>query len=99
MAEQTQAQVFGRAVRELRHEQGIAQDELARRSEMNRSYMGNIERGEKNLTLPLLLQVAAGLALPASQLLIRAEALGIERAARPPRRQRVDRPPPASRRP
>lgn len=42
---------FGRRVRELRKSKGISQERLAEMAGIDRSYMGNIERGEKNITL------------------------------------------------
>lgn len=42
---------FGRRVRELRKSKGISQESLAEMAGIDRSYMGNIERGEKNITL------------------------------------------------
>ena len=42
---------FGRRVRELRNSKGISQEKLAEMAGIDRSYMGNIERGEKNITL------------------------------------------------
>lgn len=42
---------FGRRVREVRKSKGISQERLAEIAGIDRSYMGNIERGEKNITL------------------------------------------------
>ncbi|OLF40484.1 helix-turn-helix domain-containing protein [Psychrobacter sp. Rd 27.2] len=42
---------FGRRVREMRKSKGISQERLAEMAGIDRSYMGNIERGEKNITL------------------------------------------------
>ena len=42
---------FGRRVREVRKAKGISQERLAEIAGIDRSYMGNIERGEKNITL------------------------------------------------
>ncbi|CAM4179933.1 helix-turn-helix domain-containing protein [Psychrobacter arenosus] len=42
---------FGRRVREVRKGKGISQERLAEMAGIDRSYMGNIERGEKNITL------------------------------------------------
>ena len=43
--------VFGKRVREVRKGKGISQERLAEMAGIDRSYMGNIERGEKNITL------------------------------------------------
>ena len=42
---------FGRRVREVRKSKRISQERLAEIAGIDRSYMGNIERGEKNITL------------------------------------------------
>ena len=42
---------FGKRVREVRKGKGISQERLAEMAGIDRSYMGNIERGEKNITL------------------------------------------------
>ncbi|PYE38454.1 helix-turn-helix domain-containing protein [Psychrobacter fozii] len=42
---------FGKRVREVRKSKGISQERLAEMAGIDRSYMGNIERGEKNITL------------------------------------------------
>jgi transcriptional regulator with XRE-family HTH domain len=42
---------FGNVIRKLRKEQGISQEELAHRADLHRTYIGMIERAEKNITL------------------------------------------------
>ena len=42
---------FGLRVRTLRKTLGISQEELAERAGVHRTYIGMIERGEKNVTL------------------------------------------------
>lgn len=42
---------FGKRIREVRKSKGISQERLAEMAGIDRSYMGNIERGEKNITL------------------------------------------------
>jgi len=42
---------FGKRVRKVRKGKGISQERLAEIAGIDRSYMGNIERGEKNITL------------------------------------------------
>ena len=42
---------FGKRVREVRESKKISQEKLAEMANIDRSYMGNIERGEKNITL------------------------------------------------
>ncbi|MDP2104149.1 MAG: helix-turn-helix transcriptional regulator, partial [Candidatus Gracilibacteria bacterium] len=42
---------FGQRVRELRKKLGLSQEELAEKCKLHRTYIGIIERGEKNLCL------------------------------------------------
>jgi transcriptional regulator with XRE-family HTH domain len=54
---------------------GIAQEGMALKSGLNRGYYGDVERGERNVSLANILKIAAALELPASQVLARAETL------------------------
>ena len=49
---------FGAAVRRLREQRGLSQERLALDAGMERTYMGGIERGERNLTLKSLEGIA-----------------------------------------
>lgn len=60
---------LGQRIRELRDKKGWSQEEFADSCEVNRSYMGRIERGELNLTLDTLSKVAKGLDISVSALL------------------------------
>ena len=44
-------EVFGQNVRNLRVEQGLSQEQLADKAGLHRTYVGMIERAEKNITL------------------------------------------------
>ena len=56
-------QAFGQRIRELRKEQGYSQEQLADLAGLDRSYMGHIERGEKNITLLKIYQISQALKL------------------------------------
>ncbi|MBJ6911748.1 helix-turn-helix transcriptional regulator, partial [Vibrio cholerae] len=45
------AKKFGHNVRSMRKDKGISQDKLALSADIDRSYVGRIERGEVNITL------------------------------------------------
>ncbi len=62
-----QLKAFGHAIRELRKEKGLSQEAFADLAGVDRSYMGHIERGEKNVTLTKIYQIAKALdmSLPA----------------------------------
>lgn len=66
---------LGRAVRDFRGRLGISQEELAHRAELNRTYIGDIERGARNLSFRAIRQIANGLDVRASELLARGEEL------------------------
>lgn len=53
--------LFGNKVKALRKEKGISQEELAFRSDLHRTYIGMIERAEKNVTLKNIAKIAKGL--------------------------------------
>jgi transcriptional regulator with XRE-family HTH domain len=65
-------QALGRAVRELRHERGYAQEAFAAHSGIDRSYFGAIERGEFNSTLDTIMRLAEAFEVSAAALLARA---------------------------
>ena len=60
---------LGSVIRARRAELGISQEGLAAISEVDRSYMGGLERGEHNPTLMTLIRVASALKTPAADLL------------------------------
>lgn len=57
---------FGNKVREQRKKLGISQEELADRANVHRTYIGMIERAEKNITLENIEKVATALNLKLS---------------------------------
>jgi len=64
---------FGLVVRQLREDRAYTQEQLAERAHISRNYLGNIERGEYNVTLEIVEQVANGLDLSMSALLFAVE--------------------------
>lgn len=52
---------FGQKVREIRLEQKISQEELSFRSNLHRTYIGAVERGEKNISLRNMDKIAKAL--------------------------------------
>ncbi|NOQ75435.1 MAG: helix-turn-helix domain-containing protein [Crocinitomix sp.] len=49
---------FGNKVRELRKAKGLSQEELAYKANLHRTYIGMIERAEKNITLENIKKLA-----------------------------------------
>ncbi len=66
---------LGLAVKELRTAAGISQEALADCSGLHRTYVGGIERGERNVSFSNLLKLAHALEVRSSELLARAESL------------------------
>lgn len=64
---------LGVAIRQVRSDAGLSQEALAVDANLDRSYMGGIERGEHNLTLMNLVKIADALQLKPSKLLALAD--------------------------
>lgn len=60
---------FGDKVRELRKDKGISQEELSYKADLHRTYIGMIERAEKNITLINIEKIAKALNIEVSELL------------------------------
>ena len=58
----------GARLRESRLARGWTQDELARRCRLHRTFVGSVERGERNLSLLKLRRIAKVLRLPMADL-------------------------------
>ncbi|QDU21736.1 helix-turn-helix domain-containing protein [Urbifossiella limnaea] len=54
---------------QLRKEKGVSQEAFAHQIQIDRSYFGSIERGERNVSLDNICLIAAGLGVPPSELL------------------------------
>ena len=70
MAETPQA-LLGKTIRDLRKELGISQEGLAERSGLHRTYIGGVERGERNVSLENIVCIAKALKTSPSGLLER----------------------------
>lgn len=53
--------VFGDKVRELRKKKGLSQEDLSFKANLHRTYIGMIERAEKNITLVNIEKIANAL--------------------------------------
>lgn len=62
------AAAFGRRVREVRQAQGLTQEVLAEAAGLHPTFISNVERGYRTATVPTLLRLAKGLAVPPSTL-------------------------------
>lgn len=68
MGETDVKMLFGKRVRELRKLRGWSQEEFALRVGLDRSYIGGVERGERNLSLENICLISNAFAIPTSDL-------------------------------
>jgi len=64
---------FGRVLRELRRKRGVSQDELGARSGYHRTYISQLERGEKSPSLRTLFNLAGTLDVSVSRMVAQVE--------------------------
>lgn len=89
MDESKEMQVrLGRVIRERRTRLGYSQESFADAVGVHRTYVGSVERGERNLSLKNLLGISRGLGIPLSTLIALAEAELNPSQDRPPHSKR-----------
>jgi len=59
----------GRRIRELRQKKGWSQEKLAEEARLHRTYIGQVERGEKSIGVENLFRIAVALHVKAAVLL------------------------------
>ncbi len=59
---------FGARVRELRQKRGLSQEGLAFACGLDRTYVGSVERGERNISLVNINAIASALRVPTKEL-------------------------------
>lgn len=74
---------LGRVIRERRSRLGYSQESFADVVDLHRTYIGSIERGERNVSLQNLTRIADALGIRLSVLIAEAEAACAEPATRP----------------
>lgn len=60
---------FGKRIVELRAEKGMTQEDLAGKTEFDRTYISGIENAKRNVTLTAVFKLADALGIEAKQLL------------------------------
>lgn len=60
---------FGQKIRDERLKQNLSQEELAAKAGVHRTYIGMIERAEKNITLANIEKIANALGISISELM------------------------------
>jgi transcriptional regulator with XRE-family HTH domain len=66
--EQSIKKHFGARMRELRKRKGFSQETLALVCELDRTYVGGVERGERNISLINIHKIAAALGVSVTEL-------------------------------
>ena len=59
---------FGLVLKELRLEKGLSQESLANQSDIDRTYISDIEKGERNISLKIIERLAETLQISLSEL-------------------------------
>jgi transcriptional regulator with XRE-family HTH domain len=59
---------LGETIRSLRKAQGISQEELAHRSQVDRAYMSSIERGTQNPGVMTIFRIAEGMNISVAEI-------------------------------
>ena len=67
-ADKKQLKQFGENLRRLRKEKSLSQEQLAFEAQLDRSFVGQVERGERNLSLLSILRLADALKIPPEKL-------------------------------
>lgn len=62
-------QIFGSKVKKLRQGRAWSQEELGRRAGLHRTYIGSIERNERNISLVNIEKIASALGVPIDALI------------------------------
>ncbi len=60
--------IIGQRIRNYRHEKGLSQEKLAEMSGCHPTYIGQVERGEKNATLESIEKIASAMGISLSKL-------------------------------
>lgn len=60
---------LGSAIRDIRKQKGVSQEKLALLAEIDRSYMGRIERGDNNVAVLTLMKIGQALNISVAELM------------------------------
>lgn len=69
-AEKTIKVMFGKRLREMRKRKGISQETLALVCDLDRTYIGSVERGERNISLINMHKIANALGMAVERLFV-----------------------------
>jgi transcriptional regulator with XRE-family HTH domain len=60
---------FGARLKSIRKQMGLSQEALALACELDRTYIGGVERGERNISLINIYKIARALSIPPRELM------------------------------
>lgn len=60
---------LGLRIRKRREDQGLTQEELGKRCQLHRTFIGSVERGERNVSILNLRTIARAVRVPLTSLL------------------------------
>jgi transcriptional regulator with XRE-family HTH domain len=60
---------IGKKIREMRKQKGYSQEDFAAAAELGRTYYGRVERGEQNISIQNLIQIALTLKVEINELI------------------------------
>lgn len=66
-------ELFGNIIKNMRNKQSLSQEELAKRTGLDRTYISLLERGKKNPSLFTILKICKALDILPSELMIKLE--------------------------
>lgn len=75
MKSELERKIIGQVIRNFREQNNISQDSFAYSINISRRYYGAIERGEKNISLSMLLRICDGLDVNAATIVAEIESL------------------------
>ena len=67
---------FGLVIKEIRLEKGLSQESLANQSDIDRTYISDIEKGERNISLKIIERLSETLQISLSELFKKIEEYG-----------------------
>lgn len=74
------AKTFGKVLKEQRKKKGLSQDALATDSDLDRTYISQLERGKRTPSIETLFKIAQALGVTASSMIRDVEKLGGSRS-------------------
>ena len=72
----------------MRHAKQLSQEKLAELADINRTYLGDVERGTRNIAIENMQRIAQGLGMPLSRLIKEMEGYLAESSVEPAKKRK-----------